>query len=131
LQIKFNFLHNSATIIVESQLRKRMKKKAVNAGWTDLSGCIPREMSRQRVDRALPRECGRSYMRIGKIFTLETRIVTTAITDRGCGRKRLVTVLIVSSSCCYRAEWPAILRTIDRRWRATCFVPRAFSGRFA
>lgn len=88
-------------------------------------------MSRQRVDRALPRERGRSYMRIGKISTLEARIVTTAITDRGRGRRRLVTVLIVSSSCCYRAEWPAILRTIGRRWRATCFVPRAFSGRFA
>lgn len=94
-------------------------------------GCIPREMSRQHVDRALPRERGRSYMRIGKIFTLEARIVTTAITDRGRGRRRLVTVLIVSSSCCYHAEWPAILRTIGRRWRATCFVPRAFSGRFA
>lgn len=88
-------------------------------------------MSRQHVDRALPRERGRSYMRIGKIFALEARIVTTAITDGGRGRRRLVTVLIVSSSCCYRAEWSAILRTIGRRWRATCFVPRAFSGRFA
>jgi len=121
-----------------SPARKRTENSPVNGQPDGFIRDVSRGTRPDSVDRELPRECARSYMRIGKILGLETRFVTTAIIGParwreggGRRRRRLVTVLIVSSTCCYRAEWPAIARTIGRRLKVACFVPGALSGRFA
>jgi len=62
-----------------SPARKRTENSPVNGQPDGFIGNVSRGTRPDSVDRELPRECVRSYMRIGKILGLEARFVTTAI----------------------------------------------------
>jgi len=62
-----------------SPARKRTENSPVNGQPDGFIRNVSRGTRPDSVDRELPRECVRSYMRIGKILGLEAPFVTTAI----------------------------------------------------